>query len=423
MRTAPLITGLLAAAAIAAPAAHADSIAYVKDGDVWLSTTDGARQFRVTSAGGYSDVSQADDGTMIALHGVRLQRLDRYGTVLADFATPVSDTRPAGQRTFFGPFDPAVSPDGTKVAYTYYYETTSQDASCFPPECVTAINEGGTGYSHADRQTDWDEGGFHQHSGWRNPAWADNDTTMLSDPTHLPNDDVVMDHPGDRAGATGFMVDGWFSDTVGGNPHVSGGDITRAKDKLAFATGDGDANLTLYRVASFPTTFKDGEAAASDRPEVCYRYTGAVGGHFGTPTFSPDGAHAAEAEGDGVHVIDVPDFSGGCTTDGASPSTRLLIPGGAQPDWGPADVPVSRPPASPQPNATVTPGPTATPHPSPTCRVPKVRGLSVTRARRKVAAAGCRVRTRRHGRHVRRQSLKAGRHVALKTTVTLTLGR
>ena len=39
---------------------------------------------------------------------------------MADFDTPVSDTRPAGQRQFFGPFDPAISPDGTKVAYTYY---------------------------------------------------------------------------------------------------------------------------------------------------------------------------------------------------------------------------------------------------------------------------------------------------------------
>src|SRR3954447_20673419 len=142
------------------PAASADSIAYIKDGNVWLSIADGSRQFQVTSSGGYSDVSQADDGTMIALHGVRLQRLDRTGKVLADFDTPVSDTRPAGSRTFYGPFDPAISPDGTKVAYTYYYETQSQDPTCYPPECVTAINEGGTGYSHADRATDWDEAGF-----------------------------------------------------------------------------------------------------------------------------------------------------------------------------------------------------------------------------------------------------------------------
>src|SRR4051812_22531442 len=82
--------------AAAAPAAHADSIAYVNraDGNVYLTTPDGARQYQVTSTGGYSDVSQADDGTMIALKGVQLHRLARDGAVLADFDTPVSDTRP-----------------------------------------------------------------------------------------------------------------------------------------------------------------------------------------------------------------------------------------------------------------------------------------------------------------------------------------
>ena len=147
----------LVALAVAAPAASADSIAYVKDGDVWLSTGDGSRQYRVTATGGYSDVSQADDGTMIALTGVRLHRLDRQGNVLADFDTPVSDTRPAPAKTFYGPFDPAISPDGTKVAYTYYWMTQSQSPTCFPPTCFVTINEGGTGYSQADRQTGWDD--------------------------------------------------------------------------------------------------------------------------------------------------------------------------------------------------------------------------------------------------------------------------
>src|SRR5262247_3955313 len=127
---------VLAIAMAFASIAHADSIAYVKDGNVFLSTSDGSRQFQVTTAGGYSDVSQADDGTMIALNGVRLHRLSRQGQLLADFATPVSDTRPAGSRVFFGPFDPAISPDGSKVAYTYYYMTQSQSPTCFPPECV-----------------------------------------------------------------------------------------------------------------------------------------------------------------------------------------------------------------------------------------------------------------------------------------------
>ena len=53
----------------------ADSISYVKDGNVWLSTPDGARQVQVTTAGGYTYASQADDGTLVALVGQRLQKL------------------------------------------------------------------------------------------------------------------------------------------------------------------------------------------------------------------------------------------------------------------------------------------------------------------------------------------------------------
>jgi len=340
---------LLAAAAalvtlaIAAPAASADSIAYIKNNDVWLSTGDGARQYRVTATGVYSDVSQADDGTMIALSGVRLHRLDRRGNVLADFDTPVSDTRPAPAKTFYGPFDPAVSPDGTKVSYTFYWMTQSQSPTCFPPQCVTAINEGGTGYSHADRQTAWDEPGLGKHTGWRNASWVDNDTVVLSDPTHLPNSDVIVDTISD--GSKGNLVKNWFSDTVGNNPHTSGGDVTRDRSKLAFATGENDSSLTLYSVPLFPTRFKDGDPDPGSKPIVCYRYTGAAGGSFSTPTFAPEGGRVAWAEADGIHVATVPSFAGGCTTDGASQTAALLIPGGTQPDWGPADVPAGTGPS------------------------------------------------------------------------------
>ena len=60
---------------LSAPAS-ADSIAYVQGGDVWLATPDGARKVQVTHTGSYAAVSQADDGTMIALApGERLHRL------------------------------------------------------------------------------------------------------------------------------------------------------------------------------------------------------------------------------------------------------------------------------------------------------------------------------------------------------------
>ena len=139
-----LLAGLAAAAIVLACAAtaSADSIAYIKEGNVWLTTPDGARQFQVTTAGGYSDVTQSDDGTIVALNGVRLHKLARDGAVLADFATPVSDTRPAGSKQFWGPYDPAISPDGTKVAYTYYWLSQTTTPNCFPPKCLVALERG-----------------------------------------------------------------------------------------------------------------------------------------------------------------------------------------------------------------------------------------------------------------------------------------
>ena len=335
---------LVAAVAIAAPAAEADSIAYVKGGDVWLSTSDGKRQFQVTSTGAYQDVSQADDGTMIALSGVRLHKLDRMGKVLADFDTPVSDTRPPAQRVFWGPFDPVISPDGKQVAYSWYYMTQSQDPTCYPPECYTTINEAGTGYSHSDRQTGWDEPGFKKHGGWRNPVWVDNQTTLISDMTHWPNTEVTVD---DRT-ATDNQARLWFTDDLTGNPsgNATEGDITRDTKRMAYVTGESEETLTLYYVPVFPREFRDNEPYPRDSafPVSCYRYGTPAGGKFRSPTFYPTGSQLAWADSEGVKVVNVPDFAAAknCTMEGASETSALLIPGAAEPDWGPADVPAGR---------------------------------------------------------------------------------
>jgi hypothetical protein len=219
--------------------------------------------------------------------------------------------------------------------------TQSQSNTCLPPECVVAINEGGTGYSWADRQTGWDDPALGYHSGWRFPVWVDGDMTMLSNPTHAFNADVILDRISDGGNGHGNLVMNWFSDVVD-NPGVGGGDITRDKRKLALQTGENDSTLTVYFVGHFPTAWRDMDAVDSQVTR-CYRYSNPPGGgKFGIPTFSPDGSGLAFSEGDGVHVAAVPNFVDQCTLEGATEMPPLVLPGATQPDWGPADVPPAR---------------------------------------------------------------------------------
>jgi hypothetical protein len=346
------IAALAAAAflAFAAPA-MADSIAYIKDGNVWLSTPDGGRQYQVTFGGGYSDVTQADDGTMIALTGVRLHKLDRQGNVLADFDTPVSDTRPPGAKAFFGPFDPAISPDGSRLAYTYYYKGVSQDTGCYPPACVTIGWEGGTGYSHGDRQTAWDEAGLGKHSGWMHPSWIDNQNTMLSHATHAPNKEVILDTVGD---GPQLLMD-WFTDTTNGNNGgvTAHGEMTRQRTKMAFLTGAANDQLRIYKINQFPHGGPHGDWGSSltdeEYPFICAFYDKPAGGRFGPPSWSPDGRQLAYHDGEGVKTVSIPDWPGDvCGSEGMSPNGQLLVPGAIEPDWGPADVPAARTPRAAQ---------------------------------------------------------------------------
>src|SRR5262249_23322888 len=146
--------------------------------------------------------------------------------------------------------------------------------------------------------------------------------------------DVILDTVGDG----NQIVKDWFTDTA--TTHIGAGEMTRQRTKMAFVAGDGDKELRVYRVRTFPTSFppKDG---SDQYPEACYHVTDPVGGSSGWPSFAPDGSKLAVAEGDGVHIGNVPDFAGGCTFAGANVPV-LVIPGATEPDWGPADVPAAK---------------------------------------------------------------------------------
>jgi hypothetical protein len=67
---------------VAASPAAADSILFVRDGNVWISTPDGTTERPLTAGGGFSSPSMADDGTIVALRGRSFVRLRPDGAAI-----------------------------------------------------------------------------------------------------------------------------------------------------------------------------------------------------------------------------------------------------------------------------------------------------------------------------------------------------
>lgn len=341
MRKLTALATVTLALVCAAPAA-ADSIAYIKDGNVWLASPDGSRQQQVTSSGGYSYVSQADTGVMIALApNERLHKLSRTGQVLADFPTMVSDglPTPGPVSKFHGPFEPAISPDGSKVAYEWFNDSYENDPSCTAssvPPCYVYSSRQGVGITHSDRLTGPEEFGL--LTGWIYPHWMAEDRLLRSESGTILNDDAVFNAVGPGKGDD--ELDHWMYDQIGSG--VTDVELSRDLQVAVGLAGDSDQALRVYHPTVDPYNAPDwnhSPFAQGNVPvvEPCYEFTGPVGGHFEGPSLSPDGRSLAYGVGDGIWVASLPDLSGGCQM--GTDAGKLVLPGARHADWGPADIP------------------------------------------------------------------------------------
>src|SRR3954453_176979 len=153
LRRAAALAGLCLA--IVPAAASADSLGFIKDSNVWLGKPDGTGLYQVTTNGTYASPyrspSQADDGTIAVGYGNEILRMKQNGTVLNRIDPPAlmnSISHPVD-----GPaVDVAISPDGSKIAYTFAdYECGGGTVDCM---ARTA-----TAYTAADHLTPPEPGG------------------------------------------------------------------------------------------------------------------------------------------------------------------------------------------------------------------------------------------------------------------------
>jgi hypothetical protein len=355
-----LIAATLLVCCLAAPAmAKADSIAYVKNHNIWIANPDGSGQYQVTRDGtagrAYGSPSQADDGTISAYRGTDVVRLRQNGQILSSFDPPGA-TNSAGGYVDGVPANVAVSPDGSKVAYTFYDVSCPPGASCGARTVTT--------YSASDRATPY--GRLFE----RNPSWATNNRLLVFG-GYLSH--VNYDDPDN---GTHDRVH-WFDDQDTDSPSTDLGDgeLTRQGDRFAALRGYGSStHLRIYKVNGNALTGSPGV------PSVACQ-TGAET-TLDNPSWSPDGRRLSFAHREGIEVIALPNVvDGDCPGAG---SGVVVIPGGQEPDWGPANV---------------NPGPRAG---TGTNATPKKRASSYKRALAKCKKAKSRKRRARCIKRVKR---------------------
>jgi len=305
---------LCMAAVVVVPAtAAAESIVYVRSGDVYLTAPQGT--LRITTDGGYESPSQSDDGTIVAVRQVKVERdgterdvrlihrFDRTGRLLnaPTEAVPVNNSR------YVGPLGMSVSFDGTIAAYHYFNYT-----GLVPRQELPRLS-----MAYTDRDTPREE---IVEAGWYlNPTWvAPRTVAIFGTGGFIPN--VQLYTVGE-----GEFVD-WFSDPNGVT--LGSGDLSRDGARFA-ATAEGASEIRLYSMAAPPPAMPTPTCTIS-KPGATYQ----------SPSWSPDSKELAWSEEDGLHIAAIPSI-----TDCAAIQEALAAPGAESPDFGPAGLPQASAPA------------------------------------------------------------------------------
>jgi hypothetical protein len=295
-----ILLAALAILLVPAAAASADSIVYVKNANVWVASPDGSNQRQLTRDGTvdhpYRSPSQADDGTVAASYLDSIRIINRGGKIARELDPPPL-TNSVSHTIDGTPVDVAISPDGRTIAYTLVNVSCPVGASCGARAATGYITATGSPLP----------GNLYLS----NPSWVGNSRTLVfGGYLHQVNTHDL--------GAAEDVH--WFDDheIVGqeSSTDLGDGELSAQGDKLALVRGYGADTHIMWYTTGAPPALPTMQCA-----------TGRLEGLHG-PTWAPDGESLAWGEPEGVWVKPSPLD---CTVQ---PS--LVIPGGSEPDWGPA---------------------------------------------------------------------------------------
>ncbi|HYF73223.1 MAG TPA: hypothetical protein VD864_10415 [Nocardioides sp.] len=321
VQLAPRLLAAALVAAVASPlvpsapagaATDAGTILYVKGYDVYVARSDGTDARRLTTSGTaaspWVSPDGADDGTVVAARGPVVYRMDQWGTVLNKFDPP-DGTDTAGDPIGGTVTHVAISPDGSKVAYTYEHYTCPPRLSC-KTRWLTSI-------SAADHLTSPQQYG---PSPYDNPTWISDRRLLLNG--RDADGIVVFD--------IGVKNSFWFNDGDGTGYYT--GPVTEpalSRDGRVFAAAYDDLVVTYAM---------NGDVRSGNPPQTPTPTCGISGAaDLPGPTVAPDASALAWEEADGVWAKAAPLD---CEVQPA-----LLIPGARQPAWSAAALQTTRPEA------------------------------------------------------------------------------
>lgn len=284
----------------------AGTIVYIANYNVWIARGDGSGARALTTDGTfaapYGAPTQSDGGVVVATHSERLVRMNQSGKVLNVIDPPPLPTS-VGVSIDGSPVDAAISPDGTRIAYTFTkYLTPSGASSGF---------RSATGYTAADRLTDPKP--LRSTYFW-SPSWVGSSRTLQTggSGSHVQIHDLGTD------------AVNWFNDDDIYEEWTDLGNTQLSRDGryLTAVRGYGaDSAIYWYAVNGNATT---GPAPADPTP-LCQ--IGPLEG-ITNPTWGPDSDSLAWQEPDGI-------WTRANARDCSVPST-LILPGGSEPHWSPA---------------------------------------------------------------------------------------